>query len=326
MLARKIQKNCLKESSQKELLKELSNVKKERNSLKRELEKCLSKVSHFSTRNVNKRINTQKKKKVAILKDEGSVQSQKIKDLEAETSDLNEQLELALKKGLRARKSKSHWKCFVKNTSIDENKFSQSYVDELNEQIAFLQNQKLELEEKLDIFMKKEVSFFHNGKYDDSIPAVYQDLLCMGLSTRNVQKVIKIVLKDLLGIDAVKLPGSTFSNYMLLEARYVAQIHVADELCKTFTEEDPQQNTLHSDGTSKKGHGYMTYDINKADGTTLVAGLRSIGGGDAQTQLITFQEVINDLSETSVLAIENSNFVSNVFYSIKNLMSDRCGT
>ena len=89
----------------------------------------------------------------------------------------------------------------------------------------------------------------------------------MGLSIRNVQKVIKSVLHDLMGIEAVKLPGRTFANYMLLEARYVAQIQVADELSKTFCEIDPQLNTLHSDGTTKKGHGYMTYDINKADGT-----------------------------------------------------------
>ena len=138
----------------------------------------------------------------------------------------------------------------------------------------------MEKEEKMEDSLQNRVNFFHNGKYDDSITAVYQDLLCMGLSTRNVEKVINIVLKDLLAIEATQLPKTTFSNYMLFEA-------------KLFD-------------FKKKGHSYWTYDFNKADGTTLVSGLRSVGGGDAKTQSNTFQEIL-DLSNTSCLK-NNSNF------------------
>ena len=42
---------------------------------------------------------------------------------------------------------------------------------------------------------------------------------------------------------------------MLWEARYVAQIHVADELTNAV-----ENSTLYSDGTSKKGHSYATLD------------------------------------------------------------------
>ena len=45
--------------------------------------------------------------------------------------------------------------------------YSQSYVDELNEQITFLQNEKLILYEQLDEFHVKKISFSHNGKYND---------------------------------------------------------------------------------------------------------------------------------------------------------------
>ena len=53
----------------------------------------------------------------------------------------------------------------------------------LNEQIMYLQNEKLQLEERMHDFVANKVNFFHNRKYDDNICAVYQDLLCMGLST-----------------------------------------------------------------------------------------------------------------------------------------------
>ena len=98
--------------------------------------------------------------------------------------------------------------------------YSQSYVDKLNEQRAFLQSEKLMLEEQLEEFMSKNVSFFHNGKYDDCIHMVYQDLMCTaGLSARNVQHAIEVVLKELADIEVEQLPNTAFANYMLLEAR-----------------------------------------------------------------------------------------------------------
>ena len=65
---------------------------------------------------------------------------------------------------------------------------------------------------------------------------------------------------------------------MLWEARYVAHIHVADELTNAV-----ENSTLYSDGTSKKGYSYATFDYQKPDGTIIVTGLRCVGGGDAQT-------------------------------------------
>ena len=64
-------------------------------------------------------------------------------------------------------------------------------VDKLNQQIIYLQNKKMELEEKMDDFLQKS-QFFHNGKCDNSIRAVCQDLLCMGLSIQNLEKIISL--------------------------------------------------------------------------------------------------------------------------------------
>ena len=115
---------------------------------------------------------------------------------------------------------------------------------------------------------------------------VYEDLLCMGLSCRSIEKVIETVLDKLADTEVERLPKPTFAKYMLLEARGLAQIHVASELiagkpCKnsTFHKEkfevevprslndifpsstSSNNNTVHSDGTSKKGRSYTIYDI-----------------------------------------------------------------
>ena len=65
---------------------------------------------------------------------------------------------------------------------------------------------------------------------------------------------------------------------MLWEARYVAQIHVAEELTNAV-----ENSTLYSDGTFKKGHSYITFDYQKPDGTIIVPGLRCAGGGCSTT-------------------------------------------
>ena len=106
---------------------------------------------------------------------------------------------------------------------------------------------------------------------------------------------------------------------MLWEARYEAQIHVADELTNAV-----ENSTLYSDGASKKGHSYATFDYQKPDGTIIVTGLRCVGGGDAQTQLDTFKEILSEISESS--GNTDSSFISKTFFSIKNPMSDRCAT
>ena len=103
--------------------------------------------------------------------------------------------------------------------------------------------------------------------------------MCKGLSCQNIEKVIKIVLKELVGVDVERLPKSTFAKVMLLEARGLAQIHVASELSST----ENSFNTLHSDGTSKHGRGFTTYDIHKSDGKVLVTGLRELASGDAES-------------------------------------------
>ena len=197
-----------------------------------------------------------------------------------------------------------------------------SHISDLDQQIKFLQNEKCILEERINSFMNEnEIQVFENGHYNDNIRAVYEDLLVMGISTRNVEDVIRIVLKKLAGLDASKLPGPTFAKYMLLEARTTSQLHILSELAEDTqgTENEKlfsESNTLHSDGTSKKGHSLLTYDITTLKGKSLTVGLRPTASGDAEMQLKVFKDIIEDIPDFS----SDKSFVSKTFASINNLI------
>ena len=86
------------------------------------------------------------------LKEKVSKQEKQIGELENQNKKLDENLKEALKTGLKERKQRYYLSNKLKLNSFST-QYSQSYVDKLNEQIAFLQNEKLMLEEQLDEFM-----------------------------------------------------------------------------------------------------------------------------------------------------------------------------
>ena len=216
------------ESDFKILSKKYVDLQKHNKKVSLELAEKMSKLSTMSTRNVNKRIKRSKERSMSM---EQSLNDELCKNglLEEEVEILNQKLTEALETGLKYRKKNSYLKkkfgCLEPSSS-----YSESYVSALKNQISALENEKFELEEKINEFMTQEISVFKNGMYNDSVRMVYEDLLCMGLSTRNVEKVIRIVLEKLAGISVEKLPKPTFTKYMLIEARGLAQLHVAAEL------------------------------------------------------------------------------------------------
>ena len=242
-------------------------------------------------------------------------------NLEEENVKLKKGLENAYKDKTKLSKSNSYFlkkinKVTEENTAINKN-VVEPQLQELHDYIAFLENHEGVLEEKVAELSSKKLSFFENSKYSNKIRSVYEDLTCFGVSSRNVEKVVQIVLEKLAGITCDQLPKATFSKGMLYEARALAQYQVASEL--NCSDAD---FCLQSDGTSKKGHSYMTYDVSKKSGEVFVMGLQEVGSGDAQAQLELLKEVVGDISDT----LGKSNFSDNFFASKKKLMSDRCNT
>ena len=294
---------------------ELRAIKKERNSLSSDLQKLLS-LPSMEPRNVNKRVNRQKDNN-RELNQKLKHCNKEIKGLQNDNEDLDSKLKKVLKSNSRSRKSLCVWKkkaralLFEQENSEEETVF-QSYVQDLKDQIEYLEDEKLKLEEKINSFLKdREVQVFQEGKYCDEVRQVYEDLLCYGLGSRNIEPVIRTVLKKLAGLDAGRLPKASFAKYMLLEARTLAQLQIADELSGGGNDIPVESNnTLQSDGTSKQKRSFQTY------------GVWESATSDAKTQLDVFLEVLSDIGQLN----NNSNFVNQTIASIKNLMSDRCNT
>ncbi|XP_066914210.1 uncharacterized protein [Clytia hemisphaerica] len=226
-----------------------------------------------------------------------------------------------LKSNGKFRKSLCIWRkkarCLIEEANTKEETVFQSYVQDLKDQIEFLKDEKSKLEEKIGSFLKdNEVQVFKDGKYSDEIRQVYEDLLCYGLGSRNIESVIRTVMSKLTGMEVGRLPKPSFAKYMLLEARALAQLQIADEL--TGGGKDialDSNNTLQSVGTSKHRRSFITYDINTGNGKNLFLGLRESATGDAQTQLDVFMEVLNDIGKLD----NNSQFLNQAIELWENL-------
>ena len=152
--------------------------------------KKVEKLAKLTPRNVNKRINHQKENN-KILQEQVDEANCKVDFLEKENEELNKSLDKALRMTLKLRKSVSYLK--LTNRKINEENNSESYIQSLKDQILSLENKKCELEGKIEVFTIKKLSFIKNGRYCDKIRMVHESILCMGLSTWNVEKIIKNV-------------------------------------------------------------------------------------------------------------------------------------
>ena len=112
----------------------------------------------------------------------------------------------------------------------------------------------------------------------------------MGLSTRNIEKSVRMILENLANVEVGRLPKVTLTKDVFLEARALSQI----QLVSVLIENTDDNLTLHSTGTSKHGHSYTTLDVKKGD-NVLIVGLREVGGADAQSQLDLFKEVFDEI-------------------------------
>ena len=82
----------------------------------------------------------------------------------------------------------------------------------------------------------------------------------MGLSTRNVERCVRLVFEKLTEVKVGRLPKVTFAKDTFLGASDLAQIHVGIKLLNS------KENPLtYSDGTSKCDHSYTTFDVQSGE-------------------------------------------------------------
>ncbi|XP_033114519.1 uncharacterized protein LOC117114998 [Anneissia japonica] len=194
----------------------------------------------------------------------------------------------------------------------------------LKKQVEEREDQRLELEERIHaITTDQQIDVFSKGKYSNAIRDVYIDLLKMGVGINNVDKIVRTVLKKLLGMEASRLPQKSLASEMFLEARALAHLHIVDEVVDLDRRPEEVSNTLCSDGTSKLGHHYMAYDLNLEDGRALMLGLRGTPSGTAESTLDALKDIVDEVVSIDSRGREG---VQNLVATLKNTMSDRCAT
>ena len=129
------------------------------------------------------------------------------------------------------------------------------------------------------------------------VRACCYELLSLNVGVNNVRSVIESVLTNLVHKKADRLPKRTAVCQMMLECLTVAQAQLGEQLGS----EDGEHYTLQTDGTTKHGHHFSTFDLATSE-ETYTLGLRhvfSVSGSAQttleQTTLDTFREILDDL-------------------------------
>ena len=139
------------------------------------------------------------------------------------------------------------------------------YCGDLEDQIRKLQDKNDELleenallNEELCQLKSQSLVTMVDGKYTEEVRLCVMELLALNVGINKVEPVIRAVLR-LVNVSCPQLPQHTAISDMLLEARALSQIQLAETLSVT------ENNTLHSDGTTKFGRKYGSYQISTSD-------------------------------------------------------------
>ena len=165
----------------------------------------------------------------------------------------------------------------------------------------------------------RKLTTFEGGKYSDELRMCIMELLSHNVAILRVVPVIQSVLK-LAGVTCNRLPKHTAINDMLIEARALSQMQLAEVL----TQED--HHTLHSDGTTKFGHKYLGYQVSTVH-DTYTLGMREVASGSAQSMLDKVKEILDDLNASASTSNDkDTQTTSEIVMRIKSTMSDRANT
>ena len=128
----------------------------------------------------------------------------------------------------------------------------------------------------------EEIATFHKGKYTDNVRVCCYELLSLNVGVRNVVPVIKAVMRSLAHKSLDRLPSRALLCQMMVECLTLAHAQLGEEL----SNEERNYYTLQTDGTTKYGEHFVTYNVATVDGTYSL-GLHHVFSGSAQDSLTT---------------------------------------
>ena len=222
----------------------------------------------------------------------------------------------------KLQKARSYYHSKIEKLGTKDTFGFDSQIQEFKNEITVIENEKVEMQQEFESFMSNELAPLKNidGSYISKVRACFQDLVMSGVGIKQTKNVMMSVLRNIVNIqiDESDLPSETFARSQYEEARLLAMAQLGTMLIKDF---DKSYRTLQTDGTSKFGKHYGTFDVSCKSGEKFVLGLRPIVCGNSETILSGLKEILQEI-ETVCGGTETS-MSQKILVSIKNTMSDR---
>ena len=191
-------------------------------------------------------------------------------------------------------------------------------VKKLQDEVCCLDLDCAELKDCLESVMETdEISTFEGGRYNDDVRACVYELLSLNVGVRNVAPIIRCVLGNIAHRSVGRLPSHGLTCQMIIESLTVLQAQLGEKLSVT-----DGYSTLQTDGTTKFGDHFATYDIRIPDKTTYCLGLRHVFSGSAQTTLDILKEILSDIDNIQ-MSLGKDAVSARIVALLKNTMSDR---
>ena len=211
-------------------------------------------------------------------------------------------------------------KCSHEEQELLELGEQQRKIEKLTVEVDQLEQDNVDLHETVEEIMtasNNEIVTFHNGKYTDDVQACCYELLSLNVGVQKVVPVIKAVLGTLTDKIFDRMPSKTLMCRMMIECLTLAHAQLGEEL----SSEGRDNFTIQTDGTTKFGQHFGTYDVATVD-TTYVLGLRHVFSGSSQTTLDTLKEILEDLDVVQ-RELGSTAVSAKIVSKLKNSMSDR---
>ena len=268
------------------------------------------------TRNANKKI---KRRDTRIEEQKQQIHSQAklISKLERNFDGMETKLSKLRAELSRISHRASYWRAKtldLREGNTEKSRALHQEIQSLKDKVSSLDLENAEMSETIEnILSSEEIMTYEGGKYTDNVRTCVYELLSLNVGVRNIAPAIRCVLKNIAQTSVGRLPSYGLTCQMIVESLAVVQAQLGEKLSKTQA-----FSTLQTDGTTKFGEHYATFDVRVCESKRL----RHVFSGAAKDTLETLKKILDDLDSVQ-LALGRDSVSAKIVAKIKNTMSDR---
>ena len=195
--------------------------------------KLLREKMYAIQRNTNKKLVRRDK---AILEQAEQIDKQKVEldKLQRKFTQMESRIQLLKRDKERFRHKAVYWRTRTNETrSSSEDREvelvadKQEETDVLRQDLQDIEDENIELQDKLSELSTDEIiKTFHKGRFTDDVRICCPDLLSLNVGIRNVEPVIRSVMKNLVHQSIGRLPSHTALCRMMLEGLSISEMQL----------------------------------------------------------------------------------------------------